>query len=67
MCYAFAMKNKPLSETNPFLKNTGAYEKFLNVSVTSSTAIELGNVSPEILKAIKRKSSSKLIYPIGGE
>ena len=36
------MNGKPLSETNPYLKNKSAYEKYLFINVSSSATIELG-------------------------
>ena len=45
---------KPLSETNPYLRNPETYEKLILINVTSSTAIELGSVSPSIVEALKK-------------
>ncbi|MEO8339925.1 MAG: hypothetical protein ABI604_09440 [Nitrospirota bacterium] len=36
------MKNKPLIETNPHLKDPAKYRKALTVNVASSTAVETG-------------------------
>lgn len=47
---------KPLSETNPYLKDPKRYEKFLLINVTSSTAIELGTVDASTVKALKNKN-----------
>ena len=49
------MNGKPLSETNPYLKNKAAYEKYLFVNVSSSATIELGTMSPAMKKALKTK------------
>lgn len=49
------MNGKPLSETNPYLKNKSAYEKYLFVNVSSSATIELGTMSATMKKALKAK------------
>ena len=62
------MKLKPLSETNPYLRDSGISEKLVNVNVSTSTAIELGIVSSTIIKAIEEQNSPQLIfYPIDGQ
>ena len=48
---------KPLSETNPYLRDPKQREKFLLINVTSSTAIELGTVDAATVKALKNKKS----------
>ena len=59
------MKIKSLSETNPYLRDKKLYEKLVTASVTSSTAIELGSVSPAIIKALQEESFPQLIfYPL---
>ena len=59
------MKMKPLSETNPYLRDRNLAAKMVTVSVSSSTAIELGVVSPTIIKAIEEKNSPQVIfYPL---
>jgi len=42
VCYNFLMKQKPLIETNPYLRAPEQYRKALITSVASSTAIETG-------------------------
>ena len=62
------MKVKPLSETNPYLRDRTLSEKLVTVNVSTSTAIELGTVSPAIIKAIERKDSPRIIfYPVDGK
>lgn len=53
---------KPLSETNPYLRDKSRSTKLVTVSVTSSTAIELGTVSPVIIKAIAEKIPPGLFF-----
>ena len=53
--------NKPLSETNPYLKDKSAYEKYLFINVSSSATIELGTMSDSIKKALKGKNPT-IIY-----
>ncbi len=56
------MKRKPLNETNPYLRNKNLYAKLVTVNVSSSSAIEIGVVSPSIVKAMENKSSPQLIF-----
>lgn len=49
------MNGKPLSQTNPYLKNKSTYEKYLYVNVSSSATIELGTMSATMKKALKAK------------
>lgn len=49
------MNHKPLSETNPYLKNKRLYEKFLVINVSSSATIELGTLPAAIKKALKER------------
>ena len=49
------MNHKPLSETNPYLKDKGAYEKSLFINVSSSATIELGKMPAAIKKALQKK------------
>ncbi len=56
------MNHKPLSETNPYLKDNSIYEKFLFINVSSSATIELGKLPAAIKKALKEKLPLNLIY-----
>lgn len=56
------MNHKPLSETNPYLRNKGIYQKFLFINVSSSATIELGELPTAIKKALKEKLLTSLIY-----
>lgn len=59
------MREKPLIETNAYLKNSKLYEKLLFVNVSSSAAIELGTLSPAIINALKKEKTPKVIfYPL---
>lgn len=53
--------NKPLSKTNPYLKDKSAYEKYLFINVSSSATIELGTMTDSIKKALKEKNPT-IIY-----
>lgn len=50
------MAKRPLSETNPYLRDPKLYEKMLFINVTSSTAVELGQVPASINQALKDKN-----------
>ena len=59
------MKMKPLSETNLYLRDKGRSAKLVTVSVSSSTAVELGVVSTDIINAIENEDSPQVIfYPL---
>ncbi len=55
------MNHKPLSETNPYLRDKSTYEKSLFVNVSSSITIELGTMPESIKKALKEKNKT-IIY-----
>ena len=57
------MNVKPLVETNFYLRDPKQYEELLIVNVTTSTAVEIGSVSPSILHALKNKNYPLLINP----
>jgi len=60
------MRERPLIKTNAYLKNSKLYEKSLFANVSSSTAIELGALSPTIINALKKEKTPKIIfYPLG--
>lgn len=46
------MKNKPLIETNPYLKVPAKYRKALIVNVASSTAVETGTSVESIVRIL---------------
>jgi hypothetical protein len=53
------MKNKPLIETNPYLRNPKKYRKALIFSVASSTAIETGASVESIVRTLTGKEKRK--------
>ncbi len=55
------MKKKVLSQTNPYLMDKKAYKKDLFTNVSSSTAVELGNLTPTLKRSLKSatKASAK--------
>jgi len=53
------MKNKPLIETNPYLKVPAKYREALILSVASSTAIETGASVESIVKTLTCKEKKK--------
>ena len=55
------MKRDSLIKTNPYLGDKTTYEKRLFVNVSTSATIELGKLSPSILRALKSKQPT-LIY-----
>ncbi len=58
------MREKPLIKTNAYLKNSKLYEKLLFVNVSSSSAIELGTLSPTIISALKKKKHPKSSFAL---
>jgi len=53
------MREKPLIKTNVYLKNSRLYKKSLFVNASSSSAIELGTLSPTIINALKKIKNTK--------
>lgn len=51
--YNYLVPNKPLIETNPFLRNPEKYEELLVLNVGSSTAVELGKLPAKIVEILK--------------
>lgn len=54
-------KQKPLIETNPYLRNPKRYRKALTLSVASSTAIETGASVESIVRMLTDASRRKRI------
>lgn len=63
--YNLGMNNKPLIETNAYLRDSKLRAALLLVNVSTSTAVELVRVSPSILKSLKDKTLPQLINPLG--
>jgi len=55
------MKERPLIKTNAYLKDAKLYKKMLFVNVASSSAIELGRLTPALVKALKKENVPSLI------
>lgn len=55
------MKEIPLSKTNPYLQNFDQYERLIINNVITSSAIEIGTVSANIIKTLNEKNSPKVI------
>ena len=53
MWYTCCMAEKPLIETNPYLKNPKQREQLLLINVGSSTAIEIGRFPASIARKLK--------------
>jgi len=50
------MKKKPLKETNPYLKDPELRDALINLSVSSSTAVEGVRITyPKLSKPIEKK------------
>ncbi len=47
------MAEKPLIETNPYLRDPGQYKKLLLINVGSSAAIEIGSFPTSIAQELK--------------
>jgi hypothetical protein len=50
-------RQKPLIETNPYLRNPKKYRKDLTLSVASSTAIETGSSVESVVKILTGKGT----------
>ena len=61
LCYTSFVAKKPLIETNPYLRDPKQYEKLLLINVTSSTAVELGQVPASIVRALKDSNLPRFI------
>ena len=57
----FDMDDRPLIETNPYLKDPEQYEKSLLINVTTSRAVELGRIPQSIIKDLKDKKQPLFI------
>lgn len=62
MRYTCRMKDKPLIETNPYLRDPAQREELVIRNVLSSTAVELGKKVPaSIVRALRVKKLPSLI------
>ena len=58
-CYNTPMEQKPLIETNPFLRDPDKFRKALITSVASSTAIETGAPVETIARTLTESDKSQ--------
>lgn len=56
------MKEKSIIQTNPNLKDPIKLEKMIYTNVVSSTAIELVNISPEVLEKLRDEKAPAIIW-----
>ena len=59
LCYNFHMKQKPLIETNPYLRDPAKFRKALTASVASSTAIETGAPVTSIARMLEDSAKTE--------
>jgi hypothetical protein len=60
------MKPKPLTETNPYLRDPENFRKALRTNVASSTAIETGAPIASIVRMLEEGEKSELLRkPLG--
>jgi len=57
------MKQKPLIETNPYLRDPGKLRKALITSVASSTVIETGALVDSIARMLEETRNTALLKP----
>ncbi len=58
-CYNFPVKQKPLIETNPFLRDPEKFRKALITNVASSTAIETGATVASIARMLEEGEKAR--------
>ena len=56
------MVKKSLMETNPYLKDSSQSEKLILINVTTSTAVEIGDLPSSMVEKLK-KEGPLLINP----
>ncbi|MFZ5589084.1 MAG: hypothetical protein ACOY4M_05515 [Pseudomonadota bacterium] len=59
LCYNMRMEQKPLIETNPYLRDPEKFRKALILSVASSTAIETGQSIEAIVRMLEEGEEVK--------
>ena len=60
------MKQKPLIETNPYLRDQNKFRKALITSVASSTAIETGAPVASIARMLEEAEKTELLKTTQG-
>lgn len=58
-CYNSLMEQRPLNETNPYLRDPEKFRKALITSVASSTAIETGAPIASIVRMLDEGDETK--------
>ena len=58
-CYNLHMEQKPLIETNPYLRDPEKFRKALITSVASSTAIETGAPIASIVRMLEEGGTTR--------
>ena len=59
LCYNLSMEQKPLIETNPYLRDPEKFRKALITSVASSTAIETGALVASIARMLEESDKTE--------
>ena len=65
-CYNLPVKQKPLIETNPYLRDPEKFRKALIRTVASSTAIETGNPVESVIRLLEEDTKTKPLTPPRG-
>ena len=60
------MKQKPLIETNPYLRDPEKFRKALISTVASSTAIETGSPVESVVRLLEGDTKTKPLTPPRG-
>jgi hypothetical protein len=60
------MLKKPLTDTNPYLRDPAKFRKALITSVASSTAIETGESVESIARMLEEAATSQPVKPKQG-
>ena len=66
LCYNFGMKQKPLIETNPYLRDPEKFRRALIMSVASSTAIETDTPVATVVRMLEESAKTKPIKTTRG-
>jgi len=61
LCYNLRMKQKPLIETNPYLRDPEKLRKALITNVSSSTAVETGASVESIARTLTESGKAESV------
>ena len=61
LCYNLPMEQKPLIETNPYLRDPEKFRKALITNVSSSTAVETGAPVESIARTLTEGNNSHVL------